>query len=165
MGAIFARFGLPAQPGISSFVLRGLSPEFTNRNLISCIVDPVLIAGCIKVPSARARSRPAAKSSQFHADDPLHNCGSSAMLAAVHLASSLVMRFHDRRGSIAIKEHSAKRGPGPWPDKVPADTRRQYRSTQRRQHWENGVVVVISGRRTRQLHLYLLGFRLTRGPQ
>ena len=68
------------------------------------------------------------------------------MLAAAHLASSLVMRFHDRRGSIAIKEHSAKRGPRPWPDQVPADTRRQHRSAQRRQHWENGVVVVISGR-------------------
>ena len=56
------------------------------------------------------------------------------------------MRFHDRRGSIAIKEHSAKGGPRPWPDQVPADTRRQHRSAQRRQHWENGVVVVISGR-------------------
>ena len=48
--------------------------------------------------------------------------------------------------SETLKEHSAKGGPWPWPDQVPADTRRQHRSAQRRQHWENGVVVVIGGR-------------------
>jgi hypothetical protein len=31
--------GFPAQLGISIFVRRGLSPGFTKRNLISCIVD------------------------------------------------------------------------------------------------------------------------------
>jgi hypothetical protein len=40
--------GLPAQPGISSFVLRRLSPGFTNRNLISCIVDPVSLPAASK---------------------------------------------------------------------------------------------------------------------
>jgi hypothetical protein len=40
--------GLPAQPGISSFVPRGLSPGFTNRNLISFIVDPVLLPAASK---------------------------------------------------------------------------------------------------------------------
>ena len=69
-----------------------------------------------------------------------------AFVSAVHLASSLGHEVSRSAGSIAIKEHSAKGGPRPWPDQVPADTRRQHRSAQRRQHWENGVVVVISGR-------------------
>src|SRR6202030_314489 len=32
--------GLPAQPGISSLVLRGRKPGLTSRYLMSCICDP-----------------------------------------------------------------------------------------------------------------------------
>jgi hypothetical protein len=48
MGAIFARFGLARPAG--HFELRPAQVErgFTNRNLISCIVDPVSLPAASK---------------------------------------------------------------------------------------------------------------------
>src|SRR5580658_1111038 len=66
--------GSPAQPGISSFVRRGRSPGFTNRNLISCIVA-IRVSGSWAKPKSRYARR---GSQEF--PKPL---GSAGMLACL----------------------------------------------------------------------------------